>query len=470
MLLVAYAAYDIRTSYLKEEGSVRTRVANTSFLIGEWIKGAFMASDYVLRDIISQVPLAELRYPDPDPIRQARVTDFLASKLKTLPFAVGVGVSDKNCIVTHTWNIPPRPSVVGFDGSQREWCKLPRTDSTIETFVTNMFFSNTKKLSVNQFRRFPGSETEFNGLAGIGVELEFFSTWLEKIAIGPHGVIAIADMNLSLLARKPALPGALGKKVDDKVVEAFIASKEDYKTFSGRSSLDGEERLFGARKVDGLPFVIVVGESNQDWQSSWRQRIWETAATLLLLWGMAIFTLRHHWMLLRQREVFSEQANTDVLTGIANRRSFIVQAERELNRARRYNSRLAVLVLDIDRFKQINDTYGHATGDRAIVAFSKGCIEAIRDIDFIGRFGGDEFAILLPGTSVEEARVVAERIRHTVASCVALNDDNTEVLMTCSIGATLVEAGEGNVDEALAKADTALYLAKQNGRNRVEFA
>src|SRR5450432_1926513 len=90
----------------------------------------------------------------------------------------------------------------GFDGSQREWCKRPQADPTLETFVTNMFFGNTQKLSVNQFRRFPGSTTEFNGLAGIGVELDFFSNWLEQISIDPHAVIAIADMNLSLLAMK----------------------------------------------------------------------------------------------------------------------------------------------------------------------------------------------------------------------------------------------------------------------------
>lgn len=167
--------------------------------------------------------------------------------------------------------------------------------------------------------------------------------------------------------------------------------------------------------------------------------------------------------------MLSDLANTDALTGIANRRSFIFQAERELKRTQRYDLSLVLLVLDIDHFKQINDTCGHATGDRAIVAFSRACMEAIRDVDFLGRLGGDEFAVLLPSTSVEGARVVAERIRHAVESCIVLNDETAAVLMTCSVGATLIDSSGKNIDVALAEADAALYLSKKTGRNRVEF-
>lgn len=468
--LTVYAGYDIRSSYFTEEENARIRVNNTSFLIGEWIKGAFMASDYVLRDIIGQVPLTALQYPDPDPVRHKRITDFIVSKLKTLPFGTVVGMANMHCITTHAWLTPPRSASIGFDGSQREWCKRPKADPLLETFVTNMFVDNVGTLSVNQIRRFPGHANEFNGVATIAVELGFFSKWLEKVSIGSHGILAIADMNTQLLARKPPLPAALGKKVNDGIVTSFVTSEERFKSFSGQSPLDGETRLYSARKVDGLPFVVVVGEANQDWQASWRQRIWITSGAILLLSGMAIFILRYYWNILRHREELALHANTDALTGIANRRSFMNQAEQELKRAQRHDTPLVLLVLDIDHFKQINDTYGHATGDRAIIEFSKACLEAMRDVDCLGRLGGDEFVILLPNTSAEQARVVAERVCHTVRSHEVLNDDGAAVLMTCSIGATMVDPRKNDIDDAVTNADAALYVSKQNGRNRVEFA
>ena len=195
------------------------------------------------------------------------------------------------------------------------------------------------------------------------------------------GSLLLQMLNLNLLARKPTLPNALGKKVNDDNAEAFISSGDKYSSFRRSSPLDGEHRVFGARKVDGLPFIIVVGEADQDWQKSWKQQAWGTVAALTILWLMAALIIRNQWIQLRQQEELHYLANTDVLTGIANRRDFMTQAERELNRVQRYQTSLAVLVLDIDRFKVINDTYGHATGDRALIAFTKACSSTLRDVD-----------------------------------------------------------------------------------------
>jgi diguanylate cyclase (GGDEF)-like protein len=307
-------------------------------------------------------------------------------------------------------------------------------------------------------------------LVGIEIELDFFSKWLEQISIDPHGVVAIVDTRLNLLARKPALPVLLGKTVHDPLVEAFIASGESHKIFRGASPLDGEDRLYSVRKVEQLPFVIIVGEADADWLAGWRQRAWTIMLVLLMLWGMAFFTLRNHWLLLRQKKELVQLANTDALTGIANRRNFIACAEREFSRSQRHASGLAVLVLDIDRFKLINDTRGHATGDRAIVEFSKTCQKALRDIDLLGRLGGDEFAVLLTDTTLENARLVAERIRQTIEVAEVLDDEGVRIAMTSSIGGAMVTADESDVDAALAKADIALYKSKQQGRNRIEFA
>jgi len=306
-------------------------------------------------------------------------------------------------------------------------------------------------------------------MVGFEMELDFFSKLIEQVAIGKHGVIAITDTNLSLLARKPALPEALGKKVTDEIVEVFIASSENYKVFNEQSPLDGESRLYGVRKVDDLPFIIVVGEAKQDWLNGWKIRTWVTIIFVFLLWGMAIQILRNHWKQLHLRKKLFHQAQTDPLTKTLNRRGFMEQGEKELKRAQRHHTDLAVLILDIDLFKIINDKHGHATGDRALITFTQACSETLRDIDVLGRIGGDEFAVLLPNTTSEEALIVAERIRQAIETSDALNDESIPVLMTSSIGVVMFSPEATSISELLALADDALYASKRKGRNRVEF-
>ncbi len=172
---------------------------------------------------------------------------------------------------------------------------------------------------------------------------------------------------------------------------------------------------------------------------------------------------------IRLKEEFKKQANTDMLTGISSRRSFIESAEIAIKRAKRHGTGLAILVIDIDHSKQINDGCGHASGDRAIIAFSQACLKELRDIDLLGRIGGDEFAVLLSDTSYEGAKIVAERIRCAVEATRVLDVTGELIRLTSSIGGSIVSTDITSVDDLLAKADAALYRSKELGRNRVEF-
>ena len=304
LFLAVLTAYDIGSSYFQTMKEARSRVLNDSFLIGEWIKGEFKSSDYVLRDIISEVPVSDLRYPSPDSDRQKEITSFIKSKLETLPQSItGVGLVNKDCISTHTYNVPPRQSIIGFDGSSREWCQKPMNNPNLEAFLTHSYLANTNIVLVNQLRRFIGtSPGQFYGLAGFSIELDFFAKWLGQIEIGEHGIIAIADTRMNLLARKPASPELLGKKVNDEIIEAFISSDDRSKSFSNRSPIDGETRLFGVHKVDDLPLVVVVGEADQDWQKVWRNRSWGLLGALVLLWSMSLIILRNYKLRLHERD------------------------------------------------------------------------------------------------------------------------------------------------------------------------
>ncbi len=164
---------------------------------------------------------------------------------------------------------------------------------------------------------------------------------------------------------------------------------------------------------------------------------------------------------------------TDSLTGLFNRRYFIEESEREIARARRYHLPTGLLLLDIDHFKRINDTYGHTTGDEALKAFASACQKALRTNDILGRLGGEEFGVFLPQTDADGAALVAERIRHAVADIrlshdsTAMGADSRTVSLTVSIGVAAGYGGEPGVDALLSRADEALYRAKATGRNRV---
>lgn len=162
-------------------------------------------------------------------------------------------------------------------------------------------------------------------------------------------------------------------------------------------------------------------------------------------------------------------AMVDPLTGIANRRSFLQDAALAAKRHIGNPRPVAVLLIDIDRFKSINDSFGHAVGDRVLAMFAEAARKSMRGSDLIGRFGGDEFAAMLVETNREKAIEVAERIRATFAQ-MTQDVDGHQVGATVSIG--LVHCLERTLDipELLTQADHALYCAKERGRNRVEVA
>ena len=163
-----------------------------------------------------------------------------------------------------------------------------------------------------------------------------------------------------------------------------------------------------------------------------------------------------------------ELARMDALTGLNNRRHFFYLAEQEVKRARRYDRKLAAMMLDIDHFKHVNDTYGHASGDKVLQAIAELSKRTLRKQDTIGRYGGEEFAVILPETDISRAMEVAERLRVAIASC-PIDISQGTVDLTVSIGVAALDT-DGNmaVESLLDRADKALYAAKREGRDCVK--
>lgn len=169
--------------------------------------------------------------------------------------------------------------------------------------------------------------------------------------------------------------------------------------------------------------------------------------------------------LLEQR--LAELAHTDSLTGLSNRRHFIDRADAEIARARRYNEPLSLFMIDIDHFKLINDSRGHQTGDLVLQKMATLCRETLREVDLVSRIGGEEFAVLLPETTLEDALLLAERLRQHIAESKLVLEHGLPLQISISVGVTALENNECNLDTLLSQADTALYAAKNAGRNRV---
>lgn len=181
----------------------------------------------------------------------------------------------------------------------------------------------------------------------------------------------------------------------------------------------------------------------------------------------AALRLRQHQQLLAQaNRNLATLAAQDPLTEVCNRRHFLERTEAELTQARRHRRSLAIIMLDVDEFKDLNDRYGHAMGDSALTELTTICANNIRTADFIGRLGGEEFAICCPDADLPGAQRMAERIREAIDQH-AIHYQGNSCSMTVSLGVTAFGAKDHSLQDFIDRADRLMYQAKKLGRNRV---
>ena len=173
--------------------------------------------------------------------------------------------------------------------------------------------------------------------------------------------------------------------------------------------------------------------------------------------------------ILRLEQRILEMASTDSLTGVLNRRAFMERMEQEIHRSQREDSQFSLILADIDSFKKINDEHGHNAGDIVLQGFTDRLAESLRPYDFVGRYGGEEFLVCLPGATEEQARGFAERMRKMVGTMtIMLPENSASIKITASFG--VVSSGRRCTETVISitsKADQAMYRAKRMGRNRV---
>ncbi|WP_344576426.1 diguanylate cyclase [Nonomuraea roseoviolacea] len=230
--------------------------------------------------------------------------------------------------------------------------------------------------------------------------------------------------------------------------------------------------------------LIALAAHMADPEVPWRSVLWDKESALLdvveLCLGvsvaisaglnLALLILALPPVVLLQRSLLHAQlqaaARTDPKTGLLNAAAWQREADTEIVRARRTGETLALLIVDIDHFKRVNDRHGHLVGDQVLAAVAATLRSQLREYDVVGRFGGEEFVVLLPGADVHEARQVAERLRNRI-SHMAVAADDAMITVTISVGVAIMSLHGDDLIELLAAADLALYRAKELGRDRI---
>lgn len=438
----------------------RSQIAlEQSKFMSQWLRTLFLSSDYVLRDVREKVNPTDLAQATPEKIEQ--INSWLGEKVATVSGLSGIGIYDSN-LIYRADNIP---EIIGFRTNQ----KMPsdQSDDKVSFQYMPMEKSANKRPTILLNRASFSKNGKIVGGVVAAIDLMFAQEWIQSFKIGDNDVLALVDEEGTLLARNPKLPEDHAKKTS-----VFQEQFKNYSTLSSvsfisESSIDGINRIYGITKMEELPLIIVVGYDLNNALEEWSHRAWQILCGLIVLMGVALFALWSYIKNLRHGEVLLKLATIDSLTGIPNRRVLFETGIQEVNRIKRYGGYLSILLLDIDHFKKVNDTYGHSSGDRVIQVMAQTISSCLRNIDMVGRIGGEEFVVLLMETGKNEALLVAERIRLAIQDTnKATNDDGYSIRFTASIGLVDVVAGE-TFKDALDRADEALYRAKESGRNQI---
>jgi len=334
-------------------------------------------------------------------------------------------------------------------------------------------------------RRINNPDGSFAGVALATIDLDHFLKLYNSIDIGSNGVINLISADARIIIRRPFNEATIGTSVADGPLFTQLLPKGPSGTATVRSYVDGVERVVGFRRVNDYPLVVFSAMNKEEVLASWRQETLMSAAIVCLLMSVLVGIGYRFIRLMKQQnniqnELLEAQdkllevnrtlellALEDALTGLANRRQFDLFTQAEMGRAKRGHTTLALLMIDVDHFKRFNDRYGHLVGDECLRKLSAIIRENIRRPgDLAARFGGEEFAVVLPATDYVGAFIVAEKIRNAVRLAQIDHEASEEGIVTVSIGVSACSPRtEDTPDALIGAADKALYVAKTSGRN-----
>lgn len=468
VFLVTYSAYTLSGSRDEAEDSAANWTQNLALALERETAGIISATDIALRAVIDEAE----RQLTAGGIDGKALGAYIERVHQRIPYSDGVRLSDAKGILRYGSGVVAERQI---DVSDREHFKVLLDQQRDELVVSKPQKSRANGNWVIVFaRRISGPDGAFAGMAFIPVPVATLTKTFSRMAIPANASITLRGFDLGVIARYPAPLGGtehVGQSTVGKQFIDLLAKGMAEGRFQAVTPLDGIARLLYFRKVGTYPLYLIVGRAEAEYLAEWnRERIRHGITVVafffltLTLWSLIFWYWRR---LAKASDAMERMAKTDSLTELSSRREFIQEADLEIARAHRYENSLSALILDVDYFKAINDTHGHAVGDLALKALAACIRQELREVDIVGRWGGEEFVALLPETDISRARDAAERLRAAVAAITVPAGVDVPITMTVSIGFSTLRQGDTDIGSLIRRADEALYRAKNGGRNRV---
>jgi diguanylate cyclase (GGDEF)-like protein len=482
LVLVAMHGWSSWNARQVELDKAETETRNMAWALAGEANNSIKMVDTVLVGMVERAETDGM-----SPAAEKRLHDTMVTHVAELPLLQELSMYDE----TGRWIVNSAPgSDSGRNNADRDYFAYHKTHTDRGPHVGVPIISRTSKLWVIPVsRRIDYPDGRFAGVALATIHLDFFRKFHQSVDVGKTGAIVLMLDSGVLVLRTPFDAALIGRDVSQGRIFQLI-KKTGGRGGSAvlRSSVDGVERMHSYRSLASYPLVVAVARSKEELLAQWRINTTSLTVGLLLLIAML---LALGGLLVRQIDVrdrlerelretkdaleannasLTSLAFSDSLTGLANRRHFEQALEREFRIARRTGSSLGLVMLDADHFKKYNDLYGHPAGDRCLRMIGEAIASGLRRPgDLASRYGGEEFAVLLPDTDLAGAVEVAESIRAAVHGAMVEHKGNPLGVVTISAGACamLPEGSDNNPLKLVRDADRALYVAKSQGRNRV---
>lgn len=301
------------------------------------------------------------------------------------------------------------------------------------------------------------------------IDLKYFYRQYRSLIEESGTTLTIASPDGHIYTRIPDHEQYAGQQLTDASAAQLLPGGTTKKLF--HIEIDGQPQLIAAQKLNSYPLIITLAKKETAILTPWERSAWSFLSLAIGI-SVAVLFLTYRTVLSRkkQMEVLAElqkQSLTDPLTKLSNRRYVLEQSQREIKKAIRNKSPLSLILLDLDRFKEFNDIYGHQAGDNALEEIARRLTETCRESDIISRFDGEQFLLLLPSTDMDGAMHSAKKIWKTIGE-EAFNTPQGEIQLTVSCGVTQWGNDETDLNGPLRRAELAMQQVKKQGRNNIK--
>lgn len=480
ILLIALAATAVGWTILQlRADAIRTAISesgNIATVLANQLSRSLQAIDATLLDIRKSVQDRDIATPSrfADAFASRQFQQSLTDDRARLPQVFNLAIADRDGrIVASTASWPP-PNVTI---AERDYFQNARSrrDGQLSTSIPATNVINGKPTIIFA-RRIESADGDFAGVVFAGVNTEYFENIYGAIQSLQSVLFTLLRSDGIILFRYPDDVKSAGKPLSNKSGWIDALSKGD-QGFRVLGQADGNIRYVSIRKVPGYPLIVDISVTESTALSQWWSRATAVGFGTSVFLLLSIYLL---WAMTRQMRLLSESevslaqkskdlehmARYDALTGLANRTLFLEQASAALARMRRLGEQFSLLMLDLDRFKTVNDSLGHPAGDALLQEVARRLQASLRQTDCVARLGGDEFAILQIGgeNPKGEAIRLSERILKAVTQ--PYDIDGRKLVVETSIGIAVAPQDGETAADLLKSADLALYKAKSEGRNR----